>query len=90
MTQEVQTITIGENTYAINELPSDAKELISIHQKWSADVTESKLRLAKDEAAVRQAANEILTAIRTAEERGDLKPMSVDAEVPVAKEEPTA
>ncbi len=90
MTQEVQTITIGENTYAINELPSDVKELIRIHQKWSADVTESKLRLAKDEAAVRQAANEILTAIRTAEERGDLKPMSVDTEAPVAKEEPTA
>lgn len=90
MTQEVQTITIGENTYAINELPSDAKELIRIHQKWSADVTESKLRLAKDEAAVRQAANEILTAIRTAEERGDLKPMSADADAPVAKEEPTA
>lgn len=92
MTQELQTITIGESTFLINELPSDVKELIRIHQKWTADVTESKLRLAKDEAAVRQAANEIMGAIRAAEERGVLKPYSDDpvVEAPAVKEEPSA
>lgn len=59
----MSTINIAGKNYEVELMSEGVKRLITIHGKWSTDVEDTRLELAKGEAALRDLSREIVDAI---------------------------
>ncbi len=75
---ERKTIKIGEKDYFEDTLPSNVKQLIQIYSQWNADVVKARLKVSKNEAAIRDIFREILEAVQDLDPVKDLDPVNLD------------
>lgn len=73
MSQNQAVLTIDGVQYEVDKLSDKVKNLLSIYQKWEAEVLESKLTFAKNEAALRDLTREISEVVK-AENQVQAKP----------------
>lgn len=59
----MNTITVDGKEYEPAALSESIKKLISIHNKWNADLDDLRMELAKTEAAIRDLSREIIEVI---------------------------
>jgi hypothetical protein len=57
--QPEPTITFNNKTYVAKDLPSDIRELVNIHQKWTVKIGEAREEVFKYEAAIRGLLSEL-------------------------------
>lgn len=60
----MSTIIAGDEQIVIENLPEGIQKLIKIYEKWSAELVDQKLSIAKTEAALRDLSREIQEAIK--------------------------
>lgn len=76
------TITVDNKEYQIDTLSDSIKEMIALHQIFTNDLRESRIKVVKDELAREHLGVKIANMIKVAENEAI-------AQAPVAADEPT-
>jgi hypothetical protein len=64
MSENKSTITIEDKEYEFDDLTEQQQSLVSIYRKWSEELNDLRLEVAKSESALRDLTREITASIK--------------------------
>lgn len=71
MAEESPTITIDDKEYKVEDLTKEQQSLVTIYRKWSEELNESRLEMAKLESALRDLTREITNSVTEQEDESN-------------------
>lgn len=69
--EETKIVTIDEKARAVEDLPEKARQLVRFYDDWKQREVEARSALLMAQTAMQAMANQIVLAVKEAEEAGD-------------------